>query len=146
MVDIGWSILFISTVPLQVYRSYFHETGNEERRQSLKQILSTDKGTRMFQLYLATELSLENILFYRSALKWKKLFDEEADEETIYNEVRRIQKIYLTTGSDMEVNIGSVDKEKVMEEINKGGKLSPELFDEIINEVLDMMVFYLNSV
>ena len=73
------------------------EKVRDQEPSALHELLNNERGQKFFELYLATELSLENLLFYRSVQRWKKKYQEGSVETS--EEATLILDLYLKNGA-----------------------------------------------
>ena len=114
--------------------------GTWSTSKELQDILESKKGEKYFQLYLSTELSLENLLFYKAVTKWKKAYKAESvdTQERAY----WIKEVFLED-STLEVNVSADVKKRVKLAIpNKKVKAPIDVFDSALHEVQDLMAFH----
>ena len=108
----------------------------------LQDLLSSERGLKFFELYVATELSLENILFYRSVKAWKRSFHDNARDTQRTAEI--IADTYLTNNADLEVNISFTLKSATVKAIRQG-EVALETLDACLDEVTRLMVTSRNN-
>ena len=133
------------TVPYQVVQSYFDDlrTDTKEHTQlSLGEILKTDRGKKIFELFLATDLSVENILFYNAVTSWKEAYDADSPE-TLKSAIRIVDK-YLSSKSYLEINVGQRMKQKARRLVAEAQSFDSyviplSVFDDLANEVYNLM-------
>lgn len=139
MIELGLFLVFVYTVPVQVYRSYNIENQSSDEEDFVK-ILASKRGLRYFRLYLATEFSLENILFYQTALKFIEDFNSPDSQKV----GRQIIQTYFTPGALFEVNVGGVIREDLTQYLKDPNlKIEQTTFKRAIAETFRIM--YTNS-
>ncbi|KAJ5076151.1 regulator of g protein signaling [Anaeramoeba ignava] len=105
-----------------------------EEMSNFDQILNHDISLAYFQYFLCKQLSLENILFWKTAREYQEIIDP----------VERVGKIpdilnkFVKTGSQYEINIDSTTRQKILQNINDG-IISQDLFDEAIDAIKRLM-------
>ena len=137
--DIGFFVFIFVTFPLQLYYARQISKGRFQEKSALQEILSNERGYRFFQLYLATELSLENLLFYSAVDEWKKkCLDQDDDTDAT---ARSLFKTYFTRGNILEVNVSSTAVDRLKAEFATRNSSFPlTIFDETQEEVFKLMV------
>lgn len=113
------------------------EPVKEQEPDALRELLSNERGLKFFELYLATELSLENLFFYRSVRRWKKKYQEGSGESV--DGAMLIVDLYLKSGADLEVNISHTLKTVALREIREG-RIKQTVFDDCLEDVVKLMV------
>lgn len=138
LVDYGFLLCFLVTCPLQVYYGHKALTAPKDRGDKLDDILSTARGKQIFELFLATDLSVENMLFYNAVTEWKREFRVGSQLARVM--AKRIATKYLQPGSYLEVNISSSQQIEVREAIEaEDVTLTKDVFDEVLDEVCKLM-------
>lgn len=131
-------VVTVITVPLiRVYRM----KGFKEPDKSFQELLDDPRGAKYFEFYTATELSLENYLFYREAVAWKNNYDEFQGEERREAADTLLAK-YVRPWSDMEVNLGAAMRDEILAQAEAAGldDYPRDLFDTAVVEVYNLMV------
>lgn len=110
---------------------------NAEFILSLDDILQSEEGLKSFSLYLASRLSLENLLFYIQAKTFQKHFSEFTSDE-INRKATKIHKVCLDQTSSFAVNLPyalrkQLDERLIAEEVDE------HHFDEALKAVFDLM-------
>ena len=106
-----------------------------------REILDTEAGARFFKLYTATELTLENFLFYQRATKWKESFGNQ-DIVYLVREAEAIADLFIRSTGDFELNIPASVRTPILSQIDDldGGCPDMDLFEEAVGEVFILMV------
>lgn len=141
--DIGFFLFIIVTLPVQLYYARVISSRKDRDNTGLEELLKTDRGYAFFQLYLATELSLENLLFYSAVDEWRKHCNADSFDgsETAATVARRIYRTYFSRRSLFEVNVSSVTAEKLRSFFASDPSSVPvDIFDEAQEEILHLMV------
>ena len=134
-IDFAFLVLLYFNVFLPIIKSF--RKVKVEKPEKLQKLLSNERGLKFFELYAATELSLENVLFFRSVLSWKKRF--QAEKADVLSLAEMIDSIYLSGSSTLELNISHNIKSEAQAAI-KQKNISLELFDSCLKDVLKLMV------
>ena len=143
-VDFGFILAWLFIVPYQVVLSFFGN-GKDESSQSkikLTDIMKTDRGKKIFELFLATDLSVENMLFYNAVTAWKDRYNPGS--RATLREAERIVEKYLTKSSYLEINVGLHLRNDVTQAViaareSEDHVLSPTVFDGIAAEAFRLM-------
>lgn len=135
-VDWAFFIFLLLSVTLPVYKS--HSATTEYRITDFPAFLDSPEGLRFFASYLATEVSLDNLLFYRAVLKWIDNFDESSPEYR-HNQASRILNDYLLPYAEHEVFVGYRILSRIKDTINGLDEITKDMFDEAKNEIMRVM-------
>lgn len=133
------------TIPVQVYHAHRqHPNKVLDDPAALKEMLETDNGFRFFQMYLATELSLENLLFYQAVKEWKDQTSQQSiTEKQSARLARAIYETYLTK-TYFQVNVSSTVTSRLASRFeSEAAKFPTSVFDEAKDQVFNLMVRYL---
>eukprot|EP01029_Cantina_marsupialis_P020536 TRINITY_DN4817_c0_g1_i2.p1 TRINITY_DN4817_c0_g1~~TRINITY_DN4817_c0_g1_i2.p1 ORF type:complete len:163 (+),score=43.94 TRINITY_DN4817_c0_g1_i2:401-889(+) len=96
---------------------------------SLRRVLDDKKCVNVFKKFLVREFSVENLLFVLDAEAYQLASQREGDREHLRTRGKRIYDLYISSNSDMEVNI----PDNVRTRIDKGiidDPTNSHLFDE----------------
>lgn len=144
LVDVGFIIAWMFSVPYQVVMSFWgnHVDKSPSSKLQLKDILKTDRGRKIFELFLATDLSVENMLFYNAVTAWKDKY--KPGGEATLREAERIVEKYLSKSSYLEINVGLNLRQAVRDQVvaakEQDDQVLPEtLFDGLASEVFRLM-------
>lgn len=74
LVDIGVLVFFLYTVPYQVYLAKKVGEKSLETTVSFDDIMRSSNGRSLFRKHLISEFSVENLNFYETVMKYKRLF------------------------------------------------------------------------
>eukprot|EP00924_Labyrinthula_sp_SR-Ha-C_P001433 snap_masked-scaffold_44-processed-gene-1.71-mRNA-1 protein AED:1.00 eAED:1.00 QI:0/0/0/0/1/1/2/0/201 len=132
---------FVIVWPLRVILPWYKE--KEVDDVSLKHILNSDIGLKLFKSYMVYELTIENLNFYLVATKWRENFGKLGymdSKKIAKNIVSRwigndniygnIENSFINIGYDMSQKIKERIEERVIDET---------LFDEAIQEVYKLI-------
>lgn len=137
--DYAFLLAFLYICPLQIFLARHPIYGSEERNEQLKEILATDRGKQIFELFLATDLSVENILFYNAVIQWKSEYREGS--EVTRKQAKRIVTKYMQANSYLEINCSARSKQRVLQALEDDNETIPiTLFDEVQKEIFGLMV------
>jgi len=119
------------------------ETTEIIKRLTLRDVLADPVGIRYFSSHLRSELSHENIVFWRAVenlkRKWK-MNSKENDETKLVAIATGLYKQFFKTGSSLlEINISEKVKKSV-ERIFNEGRVTVTMFDGAQEEVYRLMV------
>ena len=133
------------TIPLQLYYARRHHRTTAgtyaNNKAALREMLRTDNGYTFFQLYLATELSLENLLFHEAVREWKI----RTEHHTITDAqsaalAKAIFETYLNR-KHFHVNVSFACSNAVAKSFaTMGDQVKLDVFDEAQAQVFDLMV------
>ena len=140
--DIGFFLFMFITIPVQVYHAQRQSKSRVlDDPSDLAEILDTDNGYRFFQMYLATELSLENLLFYQAVKEWKlQTSHNTITEKESIRLARIIYETYITK-TLFEVNVSSKVVNTLTARFTKNDCEIPlDVFDEAQDQVFQLMV------
>ena len=128
LIFIDWAFFafLLMTVTLPVYRS--RSVNTQYKVEDFSAFLESPAGLRFFASYLATEASLDNLLFYRAVTKWVEEFDVSSDEYR-QNQARRILNTYLLPYSEHEVFVGHRILGDVKDRLNGLDEITKDIFD-----------------
>ena len=110
-------LFFVLTVPVQVCLSYFKENIASREEENLEETLKKKTGYKYFQLYLATEFSIENLLFFKACSDWKASYSEQS-HSTMENGRYIIDK-FFSVGSTLELNLSHEMRRAVLSHRHK---------------------------
>lgn len=140
-----WSIRTANRRENIVHATPRASTINGKSYNELVAILDTVEGLAAFERHLISELSVENLVFYREYNRLRIKSRSEANLEWTKIELRSIIDTFVTSGSDMEVNIHVKFRRpiapalEVMDDSPDGVEHVLELMDKIEEEVLTLM-------
>lgn len=105
-------------------------------KEDMEKLLKRKRGLQYFQMHLATELNLENLLFYESVEKWKSGYDDS--DETIRT-AYKIKELFFGEGS-LALNLSDELDREVSEAFPHEFAQPPiTVFDQAVEEVLFLM-------
>lgn len=143
---------FFVMVPLQIYNSYHYDslknrykTSSKESFKEFDQEMESDIIRHKFKTYLVTENSIENFYFWAEIKQWKQIYSK-LDFIQRNARFKFIHDVFILPKAVLEINIGYKTRSVLMEmaqQIDKSLDVTPtiEIFDEAINEVLQMIVY-----
>ena len=143
-VDYAFLLCFLYICPLQIFYAINPTYASDDDRRSksndqLEEILATGRGKQIFELFLATDLSVENILFYNAVAQWKAEFREGSD--VTRTQAKRISRKYLNSRSYLEINCSDRARQAVMEVLDDDNAvIEVTLFDKVQHEIARLMV------
>lgn len=125
------------SLPYQVWKAKkFAKKDKFTSTSELSTVLKSEDGTKAFALHLASELSLENLYFFKNVSNWKaeysKVGNRAAGEQAVV-----LYDDYFGKESIFPVNVSSKTVKRVYQAISNG---CPETtFDESLEEVYKLM-------
>lgn len=139
VVDVGVLFFFVTVITVPLIRVY-RMKGFKEPDKSFQELLDDPRGAKYFEFYTATELSLENYLFYREATAWKNDYDNVHPDERNAKGDLLLNK-YVRPWSDMEVNLGSSMREEILSQAEASARTEypRDLFDNAVVEIYSLM-------
>lgn len=87
-----------------MFLSIFKERVVPREVYNLDETIKKKTGYKYFALYLATEFSIENLLFYKAYMDWKGSYSESS--ELTMEHGRKLIEKFFTHGSTLELNLG----------------------------------------
>lgn len=112
-----------------------------ESSDDFRMILSSEAGAKFFKLFAATELSLENFLFYQRATAWRASYDGTRVSQLV-QEAELIIASFIRSSGDFEINLPASVKSELLQEFDDldGDRPGKDLFEAAVTEVFILMV------
>eukprot|EP00924_Labyrinthula_sp_SR-Ha-C_P003548 snap_masked-scaffold_53-processed-gene-0.29-mRNA-1 protein AED:1.00 eAED:1.00 QI:0/0/0/0/1/1/2/0/451 len=143
LIDIGFASGFSIAIVLPLKVIFSRKMIESEEIITLKQLLESDTGLKVFRSYMIYELSIESLNFYLVATKWKEDFNQVGTTASKIM-AKNIVSRWIDTESQTSfqyfatINIGYKTAEDIKEKM-KDTLVEKELFDEAIKEVYQLM-------
>lgn len=128
--------------------SFVNSTANEtsvlstvssDNNLTLAQVLSSKRGVDLFQSHLAQEFNLENIVFYKSALRWKNNYDSFPTEQGREDVANNIFTAFIPERAAMQINLSSRQQRALIATFALPESRPRDVFDDAIKEVFKLM-------
>ena len=84
-------------------------------------------GYKYFQFYLATEFSMENLLFFKAYTDWKSSYS--AQSQTTMERGRYLIEKFFKVGSALELNLSHQMRSAVLANLNKS-EIPEDVFED----------------
>lgn len=107
-------------------------------------ILANEEGTKAFALFLAVQLSIENLYFYKAVESWKQKYTELTDESKL-KQAQHIYETFLSSSSTFQINISYLVFSESKTAFDKDEAINEHVFDKaqaVTLELLSGSVFY----
>ena len=137
LVDWSFLVFFAAVGPLPVALSGT-PISNQQDASDLKEVLDDETGFKCFTRYLATELSVENVLFFSEVKAWVGEY-ESADPAARQQVAQEIYDKYFTRSSEFEINVSAMQAEKVHDVFRSGKAAAKDVFTDSQIEVYRLM-------
>mmetsp|Transcript_11580 Transcript_11580/g.13397 ORF Transcript_11580/g.13397 Transcript_11580/m.13397 type:complete len:470 (-) Transcript_11580:3549-4958(-) len=141
LVDVGLLWYLIYSIPYRVYLSTREKKDSSYMGVSLESVLEGDTGFKLFQQYLLTEFSSENLAFWKAVQTWKSTYAETMTDVGSRT-ARNIYKRWVAPGAVLSVNVSHAKVRRVeeyFENLDPEGAVDRAIFDDISNAVFRLM-------
>lgn len=142
-----WNWSFISQIslligvtyslPYQVWKAKKMRREPFKAKEELQEILRDEEGMKAFALHLASELSLENLYFYKTVTRWKEQY-RSVGRVLSTSQALNLFDDYLRQESIFPVNVSFDAILNAQQGILNG--CPDDVFDEVLDEVFKLMV------
>lgn len=140
MILLDWSffMFFVIIGPLPVAISATPGSKYQDDDNLGEFLEKDDAALKCFTRYLATELSVENILFFSEAREWRKEY-EGLDYDIRQKQAEHIYQKYFTRSSEFEINISAMQAESVHAVFKNNKTAERDVFTDSMHEVYLLM-------
>lgn len=135
-----------------MYRT-FSIHNDKKTNLTLLDVLSDAKGSVLFENYLKSELAYENLQFWRSATKWKMMYDKSGsvfhissqnekdknDFDYTQQMARVLQRTFIGKYAQIPINISDDTTTRALNQFRSAKVVSRMVFDECLIEVYKLM-------
>jgi hypothetical protein len=115
-----------------------HASSLAEIERDFRQVLEDEEGFALFQKFLEQEWSVENILFWKAAVEFRKTFEQQKQEENNMRAKKMFEE-FISTDAPLCVNLPFGVRTKVTSNCNEID-ISQELFQEAEKEIFNLML------
>jgi len=110
----------------------------EVESMTLQDILNFSEGLAAFQKFCVNQLAVENVLFYKSATEWAKLFDE-VSESVCEVVAGNIFHAFIPNGAPMQINLKSATQTELIRVFEEGIRKDMDIFEKAVSEIFNLM-------
>eukprot|EP00924_Labyrinthula_sp_SR-Ha-C_P006336 snap_masked-scaffold_31-processed-gene-3.18-mRNA-1 protein AED:1.00 eAED:1.00 QI:0/0/0/0/1/1/2/0/444 len=144
LIDIAFLMWMLILVVLPLRVIFQKSLSRRNKTVSLKQVLKSTLGEKLFRAYVIYEFSIENLNFYLVAKKWEEEFESirELDRKRRARNIisRWIQDLKDEETSTAKINISYEMRDSIVKKYFDNS-ISRDLFSEAVKEVYNLMSF-----
>ncbi|XP_077971425.1 uncharacterized protein LOC120345892 isoform X2 [Styela clava] len=104
-------------------------------KQSFDNLLQSPVGSKLFRIFLESEIAEENLLFWEACEELKQMKKEKRMQKLIQN----IFDDYISVYSPREINIDYKMREDIVEQLNNSSSPDPEVFKDAQMQIYHLM-------
>ncbi|KAJ3423625.1 regulator of g protein signaling [Anaeramoeba flamelloides] len=127
--------LYLCRVESQMKKNLSEEKKKGYTTEHFQNILNNSEKLKYFVQFCQSDYSLENIMFYQSVMKFKKISSKNKRKKYSKN----LFSTFIQNDSHLEINIESHTRQKIIDLFEKD-LIDSNLFDEAKNEVFYLML------
>lgn len=107
-----------------------------EWKQSFDKLLKSQVGSRLFRMFLESQVAEENLLFWQAVEGLKNT----TRERKLQKAIREIYEEYISVYSNKEINIGYKLREDIVEQLGSPNGINPNVFEEAQTQIYRLML------